>query len=142
MLRRRLLLLAALSAAVVAPGQALEASAQSPIPAGPPLTGHAAQDSPPARAFAVLLQAVSKGDFPSIRAALTSDHPGLGMLNPEGLRLIKAELLPNGAAPAAVMATLASVYGGHAQATLVFGVEPSLTIWRMRRQSDGWKFSP
>jgi len=64
------------------------------------------------------------------------------MLNPEGLRLIKAELLPNGAAPAAVMATLASVYRGHAQATLVFGVEPSLTIWKMRRQSDGWKLSP
>jgi hypothetical protein len=142
MLRRRLLLLAAFSAAAVALIQTPRTSAQSPIPAGPPLTGHAAQDSPPARAFAVLLQAVSKGDFPSIRAALTSDHPGLGMLNPEGLRLIKTELLPNGAAPAAVMATLASVYRGHAQATLVFGVEPSLTIWRMRRQSDGWKFSP
>jgi hypothetical protein len=142
MLRRRLLLLAAFSAATVAHIQTPRTNAQSPIPAGAPLTGHAAQDSPPARAFAALLQVVSKGDFPSIRAALTSDHPGLGLLNPEGLQLIKAELLPNRASPAAVMATLASVYGGHAQATLVFGVEPSPTIWKMRRQSDGWKLSP
>ena len=142
MLRRRLLLLAAFSAAAVADIQTPRTNAQPPIPAGPPLTGHAAQDSPPARAFAALLQVVSKGDFPSIRAALTNDHPELGLLNPEGLRLIKAELLPNGAAPAAVMATLASVYADHAQATLVFGVEPSLTIWKMRRQSDGWKLSP
>src|ERR1700720_593312 len=76
MLRRWLLLLAALFAAAVTPGQALEASAQSPIPAGPPLTGHAAQDSPPARAFAALLQVVSKGDFPSIRADERSPRVG------------------------------------------------------------------
>ena len=89
------------------------------------------------------LQAVAKGDFPSIRSMLAEGHPGLGMLNPRGLPLIKTELLPDGAAPEAVMATLALVYANGTDAVLVFGVEPSRTIWKMQRQTGGgWKLAP
>ena len=142
MRRRSLLLGAALAGVMVADTKLTGANAQLPIPAGTPLTGRAAQDSPPARTFTLLLTAVAKGDFAVIRSALAQGHPGLGMLNPGGLPMIKAELLPHGAAPAAVMATLAAVYIEGDGATLVFGTEPGRTIWKMRRDTEGWKLSP
>jgi hypothetical protein len=135
MRRRGLLLFASLCAAGV------YANAQSPIPAGVlAATGHAAQDSAPARAFAALLQAAAKNDFAAIRPMLVPGHPGLNLLNPAGFPMVKAELLPGGASPAAAMATLTALYTEADTATLVFG--SGQTIWKMQRQAGGWKLSP
>ena len=140
MLRRSLLVLAALCGASIAHGQK---PVGDPIPAGvPALTGRAAQDSAPAQAFAALLQAAAKNDFAAIRPMLVENHPGARLLNPTEFPAVRTELLPNGASATAVMATLSEVYTKGDDATLVFDAEPGQTIWKMKRLAGGWKLSP
>ncbi|TMJ60344.1 MAG: hypothetical protein E6G81_06715 [Alphaproteobacteria bacterium] len=139
MLRRPLLLLAALAYAAVAFAQ----TPGDPIPAGAPtLTGRAAQESAPARAFAGLLEAAAKNDFAAIRPMLVEGHPGSRLLNPADFPRVKAELLPNDVPPAIVIATLSALYLQNDDAILVFGVKTGRTIWKMKRQTGSWKLSP
>src|SRR5438477_12546848 len=100
MLRRPLLLLAALAYAAVAFAQ----TPGDPIPAGAPtLTGRAAQESAPARAFAGLLEAAAKHDFAAIRPMLVEGHPGSRLLNPADVPGVKGAGRPTDVPPASAI---------------------------------------
>ena len=148
MLRRSFLWLGMIPAVRVAHAQKQaqpqpQEPAADPGPAGiTPVTGHAAKDSAPARAFSALLQAAARDDFAAMRPMLVDGHPGLRLLNPQSFSEVRAELLPNGAAPPAVMATLSSLYLQNDEATLVFDGDDGQTIWKMKRVSGVWKLAP
>jgi hypothetical protein len=117
--------------------------AQAPSAAAGAMTvvGSTAAQSAPARAFAVLLEAVARSDVAAIRRLLAQGHPGLRMLTPQGLRAMKAEFLPDGADPAAVMARLENVTLAADRATLTFAGPDGATIWKMTREAGGWRLS-